>query len=120
MSDGTRDIEYRYVGYTQTEETLVIHLKDAHYEFEFDLHYKVYEVQDLIERTVSVRNTGNDIIEIETVHSGQIHLPYQDLTLTSSHGRWLAEFQEFKQPLGQGLSLIHIYFNIKSYYFAVF
>lgn len=80
----------------------MIHLKDAHYEFEFDLHYKVYEVQDLIERTVSVRNTGNDIIEIEKVHSGQIHLPYQDLTLTSSHGRWLAEFQEFKQPLGQG------------------
>lgn len=102
FADGTRDIEYRYVGYTQTEETLVIHLKDAHYEFEFDLHYKVYEVQDLIERTVSVRNTGNDIIEIEKVHSGQIHLPYQDLTLTSSHGRWLAEFQEFKQPLGQG------------------
>lgn len=102
FADGTCDIEYRYVGYTQTEETLVIHLKDAHYEFEFDLHYKVYEVQDLIERTVSVRNTGNDIIEIEKVHSGQIHLPYQDLTLTSSHGRWLAEFQEFKQPLGQG------------------
>lgn len=102
FADGTRDIEYRYVGYTQTEETLVIHLKDAHYEFEFDLHYKVYEVQDLIERTVSVRNTGNDIIEIEKVHSGQIHLPYQELTLTSSHGRWLAEFQEFKQPLGQG------------------
>ena len=102
FADGTRDIEYRYVGYTQTEETLLIHLKDAHYEFEFDLHYKVYEVQDLIERTVSVRNTGNDIIEIEKVHSGQIHLPYQDLTLTSSHGRWLAEFQEFKQPLGQG------------------
>ncbi|MDB8551854.1 alpha-galactosidase [Turicibacter sanguinis] len=102
FADGTRDIEYRYVGYTQTEETLVIHLKDAHYEFEFDLHYKVYEVQDLIERTVSVRNTGNDIIGIEKVHSGQIHLPYQDLTLTSSHGRWLAEFQEFKQPLGQG------------------
>ncbi|MFR6472485.1 MAG: glycoside hydrolase family 36 N-terminal domain-containing protein [Turicibacter sanguinis] len=102
FADGTRDIEYRYVGYTQTEETLVIHLKDAHYEFEFDLHYKVYEVQDLIERTASVRNTGNDIIEIEKVHSGQIHLPYQDLTLTSSHGRWLAEFQEFKQPLGQG------------------
>lgn len=102
FADGTRDIEYRYVGYTQTEKTLVIHLKDAHYEFEFDLHYKVYEVQDLIERTVSVRNTGNDIIEIEKVHSGQIHLPYQDLTLTSSHGRWLAEFQEFKQPLGQG------------------
>ena len=102
FADGTRDIEYRYVGYTQTEETLVIHLKDAHYEFEFDLHYKVYEVQDLIERTVSVRNTGNDIIEIEKVHSGQIHLPYQDLTLTSSHGRWLAEFQEFKQPLSQG------------------
>ena len=102
FADGTRDIEYRYVGYTQTEETLVIHLKDAHYEFEFDLHYRVYEVQDLIERTVSVRNTGNDIIEIEKVHSGQIHLPYQDLTLTSSHGRWLAEFQEFKQPLGQG------------------
>lgn len=102
FADGTRDIEYKYVGFTQTEDELIIHLKDGHYDFEFDLHYKTFEAQDLIERTVSVRNTGNDIIEIEKIHSGQIHIPYQDLTLTSSHGRWLAEFQEFKQPLGQG------------------
>lgn len=102
FADGTRDIEYKYVGYTQTEEELIIHLKDVYYDFEFNLHYKTYEEQDLIERTVSVKNNTQAVVEIEKIHSAQIHIPYQDLTLTSSHGRWLAEFQEFKQPLGQG------------------
>ena len=102
FADGTRDIEYKYDGYTQTDEELVIHLKDAHYDFAFNLHYKVYEELDLIERFVSLENKMNESVTVEKIHSAQLHIPYQDLTLTSSHGHWLAEFQEFKQPLGQG------------------
>ena len=101
FADGVRDIVYEYNGYTQTDEELVIQLKDIHYDFELNLHYKVYETLDLIERTVSVKNNMNTVFELEKIHSGQLHLPYQDLTLTGSHGRWLAEFQEFKQPIGQ-------------------
>ena len=68
FADQTRDIEYRYMGYTKNENELIIHLKDVHYNFEFNLHYKVYEAQDLIERTVSVKNNMKSVIEIEKIH----------------------------------------------------
>ena len=105
-ADGTRDIEYKYVGHSTSENELVIHLKDIYYNLELNLHYKVYEEFDLIERWASVSNQTEGVVEIEKIHSAQLHIPYQDLTLTSSHGRWLAEFQEFKQKLGQGKTIL--------------
>lgn len=105
-ADGTRDMEYKYVAHEISEDELVIHLKDIFYNLELSLHYKVYSEFDLIERWATISNKMEDSVEVEKIHSAQLHIPYQDLTLTSSHGRWLAEFQEFKQPLGQGKTIL--------------
>lgn len=100
FKDGTRDIVYVYESYEQSENTLKLFLKDVHYGLKIELTYKLFAKRDLIERSVLVSNTGTEVIEIEKIYSGQIHIPHQALTLTGTKGHWLAEFQAFKQPLG--------------------
>lgn len=101
-ADGTRDIVYNYMGYQVNGEELTIKLKDEFYAFEIHLTYQVFPEQDLIERSTTVVNRMDQALEIESIYSGQLHIPYEQLTLTSTYGHWLAEFQELKQPLGQG------------------
>ena len=71
FSDKSRELVYKYSGYDINDDELIIKLKDSYYDFNINLHYKVYEQYDLIERYVSIKNNSNDIIEIEKIHSGQ-------------------------------------------------
>jgi len=101
FADGVRDVVYVYERYKLVENTLKIYLRDAHYNFSIVLNYIVHRENDLIERTCMVVNeTGEDVV-IEAVYSGQLHIPHQNLTLTGTHGHWLAELQAFKQPVGK-------------------
>ena len=100
FNDGTRDIVYAYESYEQSDGVLKLFLNDVYYDLNIEMTYKVYENRDLIERSVTVTNTGTERLEIEAIYSGQIHIPHQELTLTGTKGYWLAELQEFKQPLG--------------------
>lgn len=106
FADGTRDLLYKYEGYRIEENELVINLKDVHYDFEINLHYKVYEDIDLIERWVEVKNNTQQTIEIEKIHSGQFHIPYEGLNFSNTHGHWGAEQQLFTQKLGFGKVVI--------------
>ena len=76
FADKSRELVYKYIGYDVKDDELIIRLKDNHYDFNINLHYKVYDQYDLIERYVSVKNNSNDIIEIEKIHSGQFHMKY--------------------------------------------
>ena len=71
-----------------------------------NLHYKVYEEYDLIERYVTIKNNSENVIEIEKVHSGQFHIPYEDLTFSNVHGHWGAEQQRFTQKVSYGKIVI--------------
>ncbi len=102
FSDKTRDIVYKYVGYEIQEDTLVIKLKDAHYNLAINLNYKVIENHDLIERWTQVVNESENPVVIEEIYSAQLHIPYEDLTLSNTHGHWGAEQQSFKQKLSYG------------------
>lgn len=78
FTDGTRELVYQYCGYdveqTEEGEELIVHLKDDHYDFFMDLHYKLYPAYDLMERSVVLRNQTSDPIAIEKIHSGQFHM----------------------------------------------
>ena len=106
FSDRTRELVYKYIGYDINGSELIIKLKDSYYDFNINLHYKVYEEYDLIERYVSVKNNSNDIIEIEKIHSGQFHIPYEGLNFSNVHGHWGAEQQRFVQKVNYGKIVI--------------
>lgn len=104
--DGCRELVYSYEGYEVDGNELVIKLKDIHYDINMNLHYKVYEEYDLIERYVTIKNNSENVIEIEKVHSGQFHIPYEDLTFSNVHGHWGAEQQRFTQKVNYGKIVI--------------
>ena len=104
--DGCRELVYSYEGYEVDGNELVIKVKDIHYDFNMNLHYKVYEEYDLIERYVTIKNNSENVIEIEKVHSGQFHIPYEDLTFSNVHGHWGAEQQRFTQKVSYGKIVI--------------
>lgn len=110
FADGTREIAYRYCGYSVVEteeyEELTIHLKDRYYDFIIDLHYKVYEDYDLMERSVTVKNQTSQVIQIEKLHSGQFHIPCEGLNFSNVHGHWGAEQQRFVQKMDCGKLVI--------------
>ena len=110
FADGTRELVYQYCGYDVEEnedwEELVVHLKDDHYEFFMDLHYKLYPEYDLMERYVVVRNQTEDPIQIEKLHSAQFHIPYENLNFSNVHGHWGAEQQRFVQKVSYGKIVI--------------
>lgn len=104
--DGCRELVYGYEGYQIDGNELIIKLKDIHYDFDMNLHYKVHEEYDLIERYITIKNNSKDVIEIEKIHSGQFHIPYEDLTFSNVHGHWGAEQQQFKQKVNYGKIVI--------------
>ena len=108
--DGTRELVYRYDGYDTEQgdgwEELVLHLKDEHYAFRMDLHYKLYPAYDLMERTVVLKNEMEEPLQIEQLHSAQFHIPYENLNFSNVHGHWGAEEQPFTQRVSYGKILI--------------
>lgn len=110
FADGTRETAYRYAGYQvlqgENYEELIISLEDEHYAFDMELHYKVYEAYDLMERNVVLRNRSDESIQIERIHSGQFHIPYEGLNFSNVHGHWGAEQQRFVQKLSYGKTVI--------------
>lgn len=110
FADGTRETVYQYCGYetvcNEAYEELVIRLKDEHYDFLMELHYKVYEDFDLMERNVVVKNGTDQSIQIEKLHSGQFHIPAEDLNFSNVHGHWGAEQQRFVQKVSYGKIVI--------------
>ncbi|MGL5414791.1 MAG: alpha-galactosidase [Clostridium sp.] len=106
FDDGTRDLAYRYEGYEEEKNLLIIKLRDNHYKFRVRLFYKVYEEVDLIERWIEIENYGENKITIEEIYSGQMHIPYENLNFTNTHGHWGAEQQRFNQKVSYGKIVI--------------
>lgn len=102
FQNGTRDLVYEYKGYETNNDELIIKLKDMHYELEIELHYKVIEEVDIIERFVIIKNTGEENVLLESIFSGQVHIPYENLNFKNTHGYWGAEQQLFNQQINYG------------------
>lgn len=110
FADGVREVVYEYVGYRiengESCEELILELKDRHYALKMELHYKVYEAYDLMERFIVLHNASGETMEVEQLQSGQFHIPYENLNFSNVHGHWGAEQQRFVQKVSYGKIVI--------------
>lgn len=59
-----------------------------------------------MERSVVVKNRTDAPIQMEKLHSGQFHIPYEGLNFSNVHGHWGAEQQRFVQKVSYGKIVI--------------
>jgi alpha-galactosidase len=110
FADGTRDVVLRFVRadvQVGALPELVIRLQDAAFPLEVALHYRVHDDYDLIERWVTLRNTGTEPILLNRMWSAQWHLPHGDAyRLTYLSGRWFEEMNLCREVLQPGIKTI--------------
>ena len=106
FSDKTREIVLRYEGYEINGQELIIKLKDNHYDFDVNLHYRSHYDYDLMERWVEIVNNTKDQVLVEKIHSAQFHIPYEGLNFSNTRGHWGAEQQRFTQKMSFGKVVI--------------
>lgn len=102
LADGSRELRLALVGHRVDGDELVVQQRDDFAGVELDLHYRVLADLDLIERWAVVRNIGEQPIVVESLASGQLHIPFTDLRFTNVHGHWNAEQQQFSQQVSYG------------------
>lgn len=85
-------------------ETLEIILKDIATEAEVILKYGVFEKEDVITRSVVVKNSGKTPIVINKVHSMCLDIPYGDWEWMHFYGRHTMERQAERVPVLHGIS----------------
>lgn len=85
-------------------ETLEITLKDTATEAEVILKYGVFEKEDVITRSVVVKNSGKTPIVINKVHSMCLDIPYGDWEWMHFYGRHTMERQVERVPVLHGIS----------------
>ena len=101
--DGVRHLQLRFQSHKIDGNRLIITLKDTHYPFVVELHYRVLPEYDLLERHAIIRNTGDQPIDIDQALSAVWHLPrIQAWDMHYLSGKWGAETQMRKVPLSQG------------------
>lgn len=110
FADGVRDVVLRFeraeIEHGAVPE-LRIHLRDTFYPFTVTLHYRVHEAYDLIERSVTATNEGDEPVTIERIWSAQWHLPQHDTyRLTHVTGRWFDEMYLRRSQLVQGIKVL--------------
>jgi alpha-galactosidase len=104
FATGTRAVQLRYVDHAIDGDHLTIELADEHYPLAVDLHYRVFDDVDVIERWVTVRHTGTgDPQVIERVDAATWTLPHRP-EYRCSHvvGEWTADFQLQRGRLARG------------------
>ena len=111
LDDGVRDVRLVYEGHdTVVDEgtpELVVTLRDPHYPLQVQLHFRLFEELDLLERYAVVENTGQEPITLEQVLSAVWHLPRgRDYRLTHLAGRFAAETQIQRENISLGKKVL--------------
>jgi alpha-galactosidase len=108
FADRVRDAVLQFTGAEAiAEEELVVHLRDAFYPLEVELHYRVYPEFDLIERWAVLHNQTAQTATIERVFSAQWHPPAgRSYRMTHLTGRWNDEFHLRQEWLIQGVKVL--------------
>ncbi len=87
-------------------ETLVIHLKDAAYDFHARLFYRVTPEYDVIERWLEVENRTGMPVDVETMAFGTVNFPEGNYMLKRAAGAWAREFVTVDQDIMQGQTVL--------------
>lgn len=111
FSDNVRDCELTFVNAeilsVEGRQTLKIVQKDKYYPLEVTSFIRVLPEFDILEKWVSVKNTGKkETIKIENLQSTSINLPPDVYDLTHMAGEWGHEFQLRKTELTEGVKTL--------------
>lgn len=119
-ANGSRTVDLKYVAYDIVNEkpritglpssfageeevqTLVVHMKDGGCGIEVDLIYSVFADEDVITRSVSVKNTGDKDIRLTKVYSACIDMDDEGFEMLTLHGSWARERQIERRPIAYG------------------
>ena len=83
-------------------QTLVVQMMDGGSGIDVDLIYSVFEDEDVITRSVSVKNAGDRDIRLTKVYSACIDMDDEDFEMLTLHGSWARERQIERRPIAYG------------------
>jgi alpha-galactosidase len=83
-------------------EELVVLLRDTNYNLEMELHYGVFEDQDVITRSTRLINTSEETIQLQRLMSTQLDFETSDYVMSTFTGSWAREMQRNDIPVTSG------------------
>ena len=81
---------------------LILHCRDKVLNLAADLIYGVFEAEDVITRSVILKNEGNDTLYLNKVLSACLDMDAEDYEAVTLHGAWGRERQIDIRPIGYG------------------
>ncbi|TVY02178.1 alpha-galactosidase [Cohnella terricola] len=108
FADGVRDLKLVYIGYAQSDgDLLTVSLADTHYSLRIDVHYKVSEDHDIIERSITINNGEPQPVRIEQAMAAVWSVSgLAEYRMTHVSGRWAGEYQLRSTLLTEGKKTI--------------
>ena len=102
--DGKPELEGLPASFAGDEmvQTLILHMVDKGDGLEVDLIYSVFECEDVITRSVKVRNNGDKDIRLTKVYSACIDMDDEDFEMLTLHGSWARERQMERRSIAYG------------------
>ncbi|RYY62446.1 MAG: alpha-galactosidase [Chitinophagaceae bacterium] len=110
-SDGNHSLDLRYVSHAirptdaNVTEYIVV-LKDPVYDFEVELHYKTYYLQDVIEQWSVVRHHEKGNVVLYKYASANLYLKSTAFYLNQYHGDWAKEMQPEESRITHGIKTL--------------
>ncbi|CAN5670544.1 hypothetical protein BH24ACT22_BH24ACT22_19450 [soil metagenome] len=106
FADGFQDTRLVYHEHRIEEgevPELVVVLRDPHYPLRVDLHYRLFEEQDLVEWYSVLVNEGQEPITLEEVLSAVWHVPRgYGYRMTHLAGQFAGETQVYQEGISPG------------------
>jgi alpha-galactosidase len=104
--DGSRDIRLCFVedrvSDLDGQPVLDLVFADEQGGLRLTHHFRMFAEHDLVSRSVTVENTGNQPLVLERVLSAALPLPPGDYDAVTLHGQWGREFEVHRRPLEAG------------------
>ncbi|MDO4621588.1 MAG: alpha-galactosidase [Eubacteriales bacterium] len=118
--DGSRTLDFRFVKAEITEqkpeyetlpgsysedgkvEHLTVTLEEKYRELQLELHYYVYEENDVICRSSRLINHSEQPVRLERLMSTQLDLPEGDFVMSVFRGAWAREMNRVDTPVAGG------------------
>lgn len=123
--NGSRTSEFEYSGYEVADgkerlknmpsafddqgddsQTLTVTFKDALANLVLQLHYTVFEKEDVIVRSATFINRGQEAVTLDRALSLQLDLPDHDYDMLQFSGSWARERNLIRTPLRSGIQSI--------------
>lgn len=123
--NGSRTSEFEYTGYEVADgkerfknmpsafddqgddsQTLTVTFKDVLANLVLQLHYTVFEKEDVIVRSATFINRGQEAVTLDRALSLQLDLPDHDYDMLQFSGSWARERHLIRTPLRSGIQSI--------------